>query len=118
MKHGGGLYQQQHQRENAAHQTARLAVPKTHPSLGATGHWVRLAGILAPLVIGEFIHDPAKRWRAVRVAIVATTLISEGMWTHKIGKEREEAKQKALECAEELAGHCGAGAYGGGGAAL
>jgi hypothetical protein len=71
---------------------------------------VRLAGILSPLIIGEFIADPAKKWRAVRIATIATALITEGMWSHKIGKE---AKERAIECAEQLAGACG-----GGGAAL
>jgi hypothetical protein len=108
MKHGGGQYQQQHQRENAAHQTARLAIHKPHTSIGSAGHWVRLAGILSPLIIGEFIADPAKKWRAVRIATIATALITEGMWSHKIGKEREEAKERAIECAEQLAGACGA----------
>ena len=82
-----------HQRENAAHHTARLAYHKPHTSLGATGHWIRMVGILSPLIIGEFIHDPAKKWRAVRIATIATALLTEGMWTNKIGKQREEARE-------------------------
>jgi hypothetical protein len=116
MKHGGGQYQRQdsesyrhHQRENAAHHSARLAFHKPHTSLGSAGHWVRMAAILSPLIIGEFIKDPATKWRAVRLATVATALLTEGMWTHKIGKDREAAKEKALQCTEELAGACGGG---------
>jgi len=81
-----------------------------HTSLGSVGHWVRLAGILSPLIIGEFIKDPTKKWRAIRIATVATALLTEGMWTHKVGKEREAAKERALECAEQLATVCGSGA--------
>ena len=66
---------------------------KPHTSLGATGHWIKTAGILAPLVIGEFIKDPDRKWRMVRISSVATALLSEGMWTHQIRKERQEARE-------------------------
>jgi hypothetical protein len=59
---------------------------------------VRTAGILAPLVIGEFVKDPDQRWRLIRMASVATALVSEGMYTHKIRKEREEAREHEREC--------------------
>jgi hypothetical protein len=51
-------------------------------------------GILSPLVIGEFIKDPEQRWRAIRVSSVATALLSEALWTHKINKEKEAAQQR------------------------
>jgi len=68
--------------------------------MGATGHWVKTAGILAPLVIGEFVHDSEKRWRYIRLASVATALVSEGLWTHKIHNERREAQARERECME------------------
>jgi hypothetical protein len=71
---------------------ARQPVHKPHTSLGATGHWVKTAGILAPLLIGEFIKDPEQKWRYIRIASVGTALLSEAMWTHKIRKERDEAR--------------------------
>ena len=71
---------------------ARQPYHKPHTSLGATGHWLKTAGILAPLVIGEFVKDPEQKWRYVRIASVATALVSEAMWTHKIRKERDEAR--------------------------
>ena len=71
---------------------------KPHTSLGATGHWVKTAGLLAPLVIGEFVKDPDQRWRFIRIAAVATALVSEAMWTHRITKEREEAREREREC--------------------
>lgn len=88
-------------RANAAHSPhmpgQRCAFHKPHTSLGATGHWVRTAGILTPLVIGEFIKDPEQKWRMIRIASLATALVSEGMWTHKIRNERKErAEEQAL----------------------
>ena len=72
-----------------------------HPrtSLGAAGHWIHLAAVAAPLVIGEVIKDPDKRWRALRLASVGAALISEGLWTHRLSKERkhDEEDRAALE---------------------
>jgi hypothetical protein len=62
--------------------------------MGAAGHWIKTAGILAPLVIGEFVKDPDKRWRYVRLASVATALVSEAMWTNRIRKEREQCEER------------------------
>ena len=72
----------------------RQAFHKPHTSMGAAGHWIKTAGILAPLVIGEFVKDPKKRWRYVRLASVATALVSEAMWTNRIRKEREQCEER------------------------
>jgi hypothetical protein len=66
--------------------------------MGATGHWVKTAGILAPLVIGEFVKDPDQRWRYIRMASVATALLSEALWTTKIRKERDHAREREMSC--------------------
>jgi hypothetical protein len=66
-----------------------------HTSIGATSHWIRTAGMLAPLLIGELVEDPTKKWRWIRIASVTTALVSEAMYTHKIRQEREE---RAAHC--------------------
>ncbi len=66
---------------------------RSHTSLGATGHWVKTAGILAPLLIGELIKDPDKRWRWIRISSVATALVSEALWTNRVRKERRECEE-------------------------
>jgi hypothetical protein len=70
-----------------------------HPrtALGAAGHWVREAGILAPLVIGELVKDADKRWRYIRMASVATALLSEALWTSRIHRERKEREERKEE---------------------
>jgi hypothetical protein len=70
---------------------------KPHTSLGATGHWLNTAGLLVPLIIPEIIKDPARQWRVIRIASVATTLVSQGLWAHKVQKEREEARERCAE---------------------
>ena len=72
---------------------------KPHTAIGATGHWVREAGILAPLIISELVKDPERRWRYVRMASVATALLSEALWTSRIHRERQE--RAAREAGEE-----------------
>jgi hypothetical protein len=82
-------------REDPIHQQV---YHRPHTSLGATGHWIGTAGILAPLVIGEFVHDSEKRWRYIRIASVATALLSEGLWTSKVHNERKEAREREQAC--------------------
>jgi hypothetical protein len=81
----------------------RQAFHHSRTSLGATGHWIHLASVTAPLVIGELVKDPEKRWRWMRIASVAAALASEALWTHKLAKDRrkdEEAREALHACAE------------------
>ena len=60
----------------------RQAFHKPHTSLGHTavgtaGHWIKTLGILSPVVIGEFVKDPEKRWKYIKLASVGTALLSE-----------------------------------------
>ena len=52
-----------------------------------------MAGILSPLVIGELVKDPDKRWRLIRCAAVATALVSEGLYTHRVSQWRQEQQE-------------------------
>lgn len=67
-----------------------------HSPPSEIGHWVRTAGILSPLVIGELVKDPEKKWRFIRVSSVAVALISEGLHVHRLNRERHE-RENALE---------------------
>jgi hypothetical protein len=49
-----------------------------------------MAGILSPLIIGELVKDSDKRWRYIRLAGVATALLSEGLYTHRVTQRRQE----------------------------
>jgi hypothetical protein len=55
--------------------------------------------VAAPLVIGELIHDPENRWRAMRLVPVIGAVASEALWTMKIAKDRrrEQEDHAALE---------------------
>jgi len=74
-----------------------------HPrtSLGATGHWIHMAAVAAPLLVGEMVKDPDKRWRYLRIASVVTALASEAVWTHRLSQDRqkdEDTRQALANC--------------------
>lgn len=50
------------------------------------------------MIIGEFIKDPEKKWKAIKIASVATALVSEGLYTNKVRNERQRAHERELEC--------------------
>jgi hypothetical protein len=82
-------------------------ITAAHPSiirarrLARLGHWIHMAAIAAPLLIGEFVKDPDKRWRYLRLASVGTALASEAIWTHRLSKDRqkdEDARAALADC--------------------
>jgi hypothetical protein len=79
------------------HPHRRQSFHHAQSSMGAVGHWIRTAGLLSPLVIGELVEDPKKKWRWVRIASIATTLVSEGLYTNKVRREREHMNQMETE---------------------
>ena len=66
-----------------------------HPrtSLGVAGHWIHLAAVISPLVIGELISDPGQRWRAIRLSSAAAAVASEAIYTHRLLQQRELEKE-------------------------
>jgi hypothetical protein len=66
---------------------------------GEIGHWVRTAGILAPLIIGEFVKDPDRKWRFIRITSVTAAILSEGLHSHKAYRERERDREALGSCA-------------------
>ena len=97
--------QQHHRGEPSGANHSRQQFHHPRSSLGATGHWVNLLGVAAPLIVGELVKDPEKRWRMLRIAAVGTALASEVVWTHRLSKDRkkdEEMRNALQSCAE----HC------------
>jgi hypothetical protein len=66
--------------------------------LGIVGHWVGLAGAMSPIVIGEFIADPAKRWRATRLAAVGTAVAYEALYTARELQRQKEQNARLADC--------------------
>jgi hypothetical protein len=74
-------------------QSRRESFSNARVSMGA-GHWLRTAGILAPLVIGEIVKDPDKRWRLIRLSAVVIAGISEVTWANRIRRERDHYREE------------------------
>jgi hypothetical protein len=66
---------------------------KSSAAMGAM-HWVKLAGILAPLVIGELVKDPEKKWRYIHLVSVRTAIVSQEMWGNQIKRERDDCREE------------------------
>lgn len=67
----------------------RLAFRRPQTSVSSVGHWLKTAGVLSPLLIHEFVHDPEERWRYTRFALLATAALSQGLFAQRIHRERE-----------------------------
>ena len=76
----------------------RRAHRKSPAVEGEIGHWVRTAGILAPLIIGEFVKDPDRKWRFIRITSVAAAVLSEGLHSHKAYRQREHDREALDAC--------------------
>src|SRR5271170_1435752 len=76
----------------------RQGFQNSQTSLGIAGHWIGLAGTMAPIVIGEFITDPAKRWRATRLTAVGIAVAYEAAHTAREMARRKEQQAKLDEC--------------------
>jgi hypothetical protein len=67
-------------------------------ALGLAGHWVALAGAMSPIVIGELVGDPARRWRATRLAAVGTAVAYEALYTVRELQHRREQNGRLVKC--------------------
>jgi hypothetical protein len=79
---------------HANYRQGQQSFHRPHSSLGATGHWLSMLTMLAPLIIPEFIENPSRQWRWVRISSIATAMMTEGLYTARIHKERERDREE------------------------
>lgn len=79
-----------HRHYSPSHDQAHPPHPHRTPYRNSAVH---LMTVLTPLVIGELIKDPEKRWRWIRGSVV-TALAGEMLWQHRIAKEREREEEE------------------------
>src|SRR5450755_3841535 len=73
----------------------RRCFERANTSVGAVGgypagHLVRIGGMLAPLVVGELVKDPDKRWRWIRIISLLGAGVSEILWAQREHQRRQE----------------------------
>jgi hypothetical protein len=69
------------------HQRHPFHRPRT--ALCSAGYWFNMAGLIAPLAIGELIKDPDTKWRAIRVAALLNGAVSGMFWSTQVKRRRE-----------------------------
>jgi hypothetical protein len=78
----------------------RQCFRQSEASLGAINssyplaHLARMGGLLAPLVIGELIKDPDKKWRWIRIASLVSAGVTELMWAQREQQRREQREHR------------------------
>ena len=77
----------------------RRAQHKPPSAADEIGHWIRTGGILAPLLIGEFVKDPDRKWRFIRITSVAAAILSEGLHSRHAYRDRERDREALEACA-------------------
>ncbi len=76
----------------------RRAQHKPSSATDEIGHWIRTGGILAPLLIGEFVKDPDRKWRFIRITSVAAAILSEGLHSRHDCRSRERDRETLEAC--------------------
>jgi hypothetical protein len=74
------MHTTQHRHRQAFHH------PRT--SLCSAGYWFNVAGLIAPLVIGELIKDPDAKWRAIRISALFNGALSGAFWSAQVQRRR------------------------------
>ena len=57
-------------------------------------HVLKLAGALSPLLILEFVKEPTKAHRWIRIASITTAGLNETLWAMRVQKRHEEYKNR------------------------
>jgi hypothetical protein len=61
--------------------------------MGAT-HLSKMAGSLSPLLILEFVKEPTKAHRWIRIASIAPAGLNETLWSMRVSKSRGEEQRR------------------------
>jgi hypothetical protein len=66
-----------------------------HNSTVAVGaHILKLAGALSPLLILEFVKEPTKATRWIRIASITTAGLNETLWAMRVQRRNEEQRYR------------------------
>jgi len=95
-------YRHQYTPDSYAQKKAFRHASTTLGFAGVVGHLVRTGGILAPLLIGEFVPDPEKKWKAIRLSAVVAAVISEALYAHHHFKDKQACRAEHAERDEEM----------------
>jgi len=82
-------YQESQQPERSARQEFH----RSNIAMGVA-HVVKMAGTLSPLLILEFVKDPTRAHRWIRIAAVATAGLTEMCWATRARRSNPEERRR------------------------
>jgi hypothetical protein len=84
----------QPQRIDSEYRDAQRPRQEYHHSNVMVGvsHFLKLAGALSPLLILEFVKEPAKANRWIRIASITTAGLGETLWACRVGRSSPEER--------------------------
>lgn len=83
---------QHHEATNPAHYE-RQGYQHSNVMMGVS-HFLKLAGSLSPLLILEFVKEPTKAHRWIRIASIATAGLNETLWSCRVGRSCPENRYR------------------------
>lgn len=84
------------QRQDSDYRDAQRPRQEYHRSNVAIGvsHALKMAGALSPLIILEFVKEPTRAHRFIRIASIATAGLNETLWACRVGRSREQEHRR------------------------
>jgi hypothetical protein len=92
------------------HAAVKQPFTQSHVAMGQTKHvtrssghhWIHTLSLLAPLVIGELVKNPEKRWRYIRLASVGSASFGRGVGVSVRGFGQQLYRYSALRIKRSL----------------
>ena len=86
--------QNQHQQNRQPEKTERQEFRNSHVALGVATHLIKTAGALSPFLILEFVKEPTRAHRWIKIASIATAGINEALWAARVHRSRVEERHR------------------------
>jgi len=86
--------QHQRQENRQTQQAERQEFRNSHVALGVATHLIRTAGALSPFIILEFVKEPTRAHRWIKIASIATAGLNEALWASRIGGAGERERRR------------------------
>ena len=86
--------QRQRQENRQPEQAERQEFRNSHVALGVATHLIKTAGALSPFLILEFVKEPTRAHRWIKIASIATAGLNETLWAARVHRSRVEERHR------------------------
>jgi len=88
------LPQRKLQENQQPEQPERQEFRNSHVALGVATHLIRTAGALSPFLILEFVKEPTRAHRWIKIASIATAGLNETLWATRVHRSSQENRHR------------------------